>query len=303
MGLGPSETMMGETAVLLVGFGVAAYYDWRYREVSDHLWQALGAVGVFLGAVLLAPEGTTALLTWAAVSALALEHLYPWDLAIERWDDRAPGYIEIVGFLAVGTYLGVIGVRSGVGSTGLPLPVIAAFASILLGRGLFEARLLYGGADAKALISAGIVLPLQATSGLLAPPTATGILAVYPFSLTLLMNAALLSISVPVALAIVNLRRKEFTIGTGFTGYRIPVDDLPDRFVWLKDPTFASSDEEAETAEEDRSQRLQQQSELRAQGVQRVWVTPQVPFLVLLLAGAIVGSVFGNLIFDALAYI
>ena len=291
-----------ETAVLVTGFGLAACYDWKAREVSDRLWQVLATIGVFTGIVVLASDGALAVTSWIVVSLLALQHLFPWDIQLERCDERLPTVLETIGFLAVTGVLVWIGLRYGLGPSGLPIPVIAAFASILLGRGLFEARLLYGGADAKALITAGVVLPLESSVWVALPSSATAILAIYPFSLTLLMNAAIVAIAVPLYLAVRNVRDREFTFPRGFTGLTIPVSELPDRFVWLKDPTFRSQDE-AETSEEDRAQRVRQKTDLESRGVLRVWVTPQIPFLVLMFAGAILGVVFGNLVFDLLAYL
>ena len=290
---------LGRTIVLLGGLGLASYHDWRSREVGDRLWQLLAGFGAIVGGVLLAPDGLAALAAWSAVSLLAIEQLVPWDLAVERWNDRLPGYLELGGFLAVALFLAILGITQGIDPSGLPLPAIAAFASIVLGRGLFEARLLYGGADAKALIAAGLVVPISSSPWVPLPEAATRILGIYPFALTLLMNAALLAVAIPIVLAIRNVRRGEFDWRRGFSGYMIPVADLADRFVWLKDPTFRSEGtEEAGTTEEDRALREKQKAQLEARGVTRTWVTPQIPFVVLLFFGALVGAVLGNLLFD-----
>jgi hypothetical protein len=290
-----------QAAIVLLGFGVAAFHDWNTREVDDRVWQVMAVIGTVVGVVLLAPEGVVSVGLWAAVSLLALEQLFPWDLSLERVDERLPGYVEIVAFLAVGVLLVADGAGYGLGGSGVPLVVVAAFASILLGRGLFEARLLYGGADAKALITTGVVLPVLATPWLGLSGNATRILSIYPFALTLLMNAAIVALAVPISLAVRNFRQGDFEFPRSFSGFTIPVSDLTTRFVWLKDPTFQGG-EEAETAEEDLAIRRGQQAELSRQGVSRVWVTPQVPFLVLMFVGAVLGVALGNLIFDVLAY-
>ncbi|HEV2166910.1 MAG TPA: hypothetical protein VGS23_08060, partial [Thermoplasmata archaeon] len=49
-----------EAALLLVGFGIAAYFDWRTREVSDTLWGIVALVGVVIGIFALAPSGAIA---------------------------------------------------------------------------------------------------------------------------------------------------------------------------------------------------------------------------------------------------
>ena len=131
----------------------------------------------------------------------------------------------------------------------------------------------------------------------------SAILAIYPFAVTVLFNAALLSIAIPLYLAARNLRSGSFEFPRGFTGYRIPVPSLPDRFVWLRDPTFHPEIEEDDVnnSDDDRKLRERQRDELLKAGATSVWVTPQVPFVVLLAAGAILGVVAGNLAFDAFA--
>jgi prepilin signal peptidase PulO-like enzyme (type II secretory pathway) len=57
----------------------------------------------------------------------------------------------------------------------------------------------------------------------------------------------------------------------------------------------------AETSEDDRRERVKAAQELEASGVTRVWVTPQIPFLVLMAAGAVVALLAGNLVLDLLA--
>lgn len=302
--VGLDDTLrLAAIAALLGGFGIAGYLDWRTREVSDVLWQAMSAVGAVLGLVLLVPDGLVATLLWLVVSAFVFEHLLPWDVPLERVSESLPALIEIVAYVAVGVLLAVVGLTMGLGATALPPEVLAVFLTVVFARGLFEAGLLYGGADAKAMIAAGILVPILSTAVVSLPSASQAILSIYPFSLTMLMNAALVAVGIPLAIGVRNVRRGEFSLPRGFTGYTIAVADLPDRFVWLKDPTFASSTEkllEAETSEDDRKIRVRQKAELEAKGVVRVWVTPQIPFLVLFLIGAVLAIVAGNLLIDLL---
>lgn len=301
----PSLTplMAARVVVLLGGLAFAAYQDVRVREVDDLVWQGMGVVGWLLGAIVYWGDAL-ALVLWTVVGLWALEHLFPWDARLKGDAERYAGWIE------AGMYVVAIGVvvaasfDFGVGGSGVPIAIIAVAASILLARGLFEVGVLYGGADAKALIVAGVILPLDAVP-LWSPPVAVALLGYYPFTLTVLIDAALFAVIVPIAILVRNLSTHEFSFPRGFTGYTIPVSELPDRFVWMKDPTFgtpdSSNEPEPQTTEEDRALRQRQAEELKKQGVQRVWVTPQLPFILWILAGAMAALLAGNLVFDLLA--
>ncbi len=300
------EALLGtEVAVLVVGFAYAAVADWREREVTDRLWQGMGVIGVALGSVAVAPGGAWPLGLWLIVGALVLEHLVAWDDALGESLDRYADLIEGVAYAIVTALVIAAAIELGVGPSGVPVPVVAVLATVLFARGLFELGILYGGADAKALMIAGVVLPIFAAPLLTPDARALQLLTIVPFSVNLLMDAALLSIAIPIGLGVRNAARGEFSFPRGFSGYRIPVQELPQRFVWLKDPLAGDDpgDREAETSEEDRQERTRLAAVLEAKGVDRVWVTPQIPFLVVMAFGAIAALLAGNLLLDLLALV
>jgi archaeal preflagellin peptidase FlaK len=297
-----SQALLGVQIALLVGgLGYAALSDLRTREVTDRLWQVLGVVGWGLGAVWLAPGGILPVALWLLVGGLTIQHMFPWDDALGKRLDRFADLIEGVAYLLVILVVLVASVHWGIGTSGVPLAVIALLATMLFARGLFELGVLYGGADAKALMVAGLLLPLLPTPFLPQTAPVALLLTVLPFPVNLLVDAAVLSLAVPVAIAVRNVARREFEFPRGFTGYMIPVKELPDRFVWLKDPLLAEEEDAAETSEEDREIRVRAAHDLEAKGVERVWVTPQIPFVVLLALGAVAALLAGNLLLDLFA--
>jgi archaeal preflagellin peptidase FlaK len=304
--LGLTEGIQATEVVLLVGgLGYAATADWRFREVTDRLWQVIGVIGFLLGAVVVGAGGAVPLALWGVVGALALEHMFPWDEALGRRFERFADVIELAAYVGVVALVAGAAVRwVGVGDSAVPLSVIALLATIVFARALFETKVLYGGADAKALMIAGLLVPLFASplwepTGVLVPVT-----SVVPFSVALLMNAALFSLVVPIVIAIRNAKRGEFHGLRGFTGYILPVDELPKHYVWVRDPTFGDARNEEmdiETSADDQRRRTEIARELSARGVRRVWVTPQIPYLVLMAAGAVAALVAGNLVIDLIA--
>ncbi len=300
MGDALTTLVLAEIGILLAGFAYAAVADWRTREVTDRLWQVMGGLGLVLGVIALFPGGPLGVTLWVLVVALTLQHMFPWSL-----HGRLAGYDDL---LELGAYLVVIAlvlaaaIHYGVGPVGaVPYPVIALLGSVLFARGLFEAGLLFGGADAKAVMIAGVLVPVLASPIVGATSASRPLLAYLPLPVNLVMNAALLSAAIPLGLALRNVARREFHgLGT-FTGYSIAVRELPHRFVWVRNPMSreARAEEEAiETSDQDRERRERIAQELSDRGVARIWVTPQIPYLVVLTCGAVAAVLAGNLVLD-----
>jgi prepilin signal peptidase PulO-like enzyme (type II secretory pathway) len=203
----------------------------------------------------------------------------------------------------------VVGVgilRLGLGSSGVPPVAVALLATVVVARVLFEVGVLYGGADAKALIVAGVLVPLYAATWVGLPPHAALVTSILPFAINLLMDAAMLSAAIPLGVAIRNARRGEFSFRSGFTTYTIPVRDLPHRFAWVRDPAYPidrDAENAIETSAQDRQWRTKVAGELEARGILRVRVGPQIPFIVLLFGGALGALALGNWIIDLLALV
>jgi archaeal preflagellin peptidase FlaK len=293
-----------EVVLLVGGLAFAAAADWRSREVTDRLWQLLGVAGFVLGALVFGAGGVVPLALWLVVAGLTLEHMFPWDDALGPGLARHADLLELVAYVAVVVLVAVAVAQVGIGESGVPLGAVALLATVVFARVLFEAGVLYGGADAKALMIAGLLVPLFPAPLWMPSGVLVSVASVVPFPVDLLMDAALLSIVVPLAIAVRNAVRREWDGLRSFTSYTIPVDELPRRFVWVRDPTFGDArkaEAEIETSEDDRRRRSEITRELSARGVRRVWVTPQLPFLVFMFVGAIAALLAGNLVVDLIA--
>ena len=110
------------------------------------------------------------------------------------------------------------------------------------------------------------------------------------------MNAAILQvITVPLGLCFKNLARRDRGFPEMFLGYRMSIYDVPKKFVW---PMEVVRDDEIvlmifPKREGDVKKEL---AMLKAKGVEVIWVTPKVPFIIPMLLGLIFSIVIGNLI-------
>lgn len=299
-----SDLLELSAAILGGGILVAGGWDLARREVPGPLWLGLGAVAVVLGYLGL-PSGSpaTAWILWTLVAGVAIEHLVDWEGPIgARWAG-APLVIDLA--IYVGSVAVVVGFVAayGWGSPEVPVAAVAVLGVVVLARLLFETRIFGGGADAKALIVVGLLVPFFPTTWIPIDARALAPLSAIPFAITALTNAALGAIAVPLGLALWNAARGEWAGTRSFATYTLAVRDLPERFVWAEElPDGAAYDPDgAETAAEDRAMREELRRDLAARGIARVRVRPQIPMVALLALGVFLGLAAGNLLFDLAA--
>jgi preflagellin peptidase FlaK len=298
--------LVADVAFLLGGFAYAAGSDLRDREVPDGLWQLLGIVGFLIGFAAVTPYGIVPSLLWAVVGLLVIQHLFAWDVRLGAWGERYADLLELGGYVVTVALVAVAVVRVGVGPGAVPVPVIAVLVTVIFARGLFEAGILYGGADAKALMVAGLLVPMFSTPLIPPPAPIAPVTMILPFAVNVLMNSALFSVVIPLFIAVRNVRKKEFHGLSGFVGYTIPVEDIPRKYVWVRNPMSGEGREEEksiETSEDDRRRRSEIARDLRSRGVERVWVTPQIPFVVVMAVGVVAALVAGNILFDLIFHL
>ena len=160
---------------------------------------------------------------------------------------------------------------------------------ILLMYAFFQMRLLFGGADAKALMAIAILIPIQPSIGTF--PIWTSF---WPGSWTIFCNAVILFLIIPISLLIYNLVKRNIQFPYALLGYKMSVEKAKQTFMWplerIKDgkrklsymPKEFDADEELRAFEN--------------QGITEIWVTPKIPFMIPLLVGFIVAFFPGDLL-------
>jgi preflagellin peptidase FlaK len=160
----------------------------------------------------------------------------------------------------------------------------------------FQLRLIFGGADAKAIMALAILVPLEPS--IFEFPLLSSFM---PFSWIILSNSVLLFLLIPVSLLIFNIARRNIKFPYCLLGYKLSVEKAKERFVWPLEkivdgkrkfsymPKEFDVENDLETFEKN--------------GIMEIWVTPKIPFMIPLLAGFLCSFILGDLIFHLMSLI
>ena len=282
---------------------VAAASDARTRKVRDLLWISLGSIGLVLitaELVLVSPKDGVA---WSLVGCTAIL-FYAIFFGAPLFDEdgfhRRPRRL-ILWFVAVALFLYPVSLL--VSGTALPSTTLELYsmpAMVVVYQGFYRVRLLHGGSDAKGLIALGLLLPLYPDASpfpLLVPDPIfqQALRLIFPFSLAIWVDAAILALGVPLVLLLVNAVRGDLAFPQALLGYRAPTNAFP-RHAWLMEKFDARGERILVLFPKRGGDPAADLERLRAAGIDRVWVTPQIPFMVPLLGGFLLAVLVGNLL-------
>ena len=183
---------------------------------------------------------------------------------------------------------------------GFENPYYLLFIPIMIGLmfAMFQLRLIFGGADAKALMALAILVPLKPE--ILQFPLFEGSAIAMPGSWIVFSNAIILFLFIPLSLLFFNLLKRHIEFPYCVLGYKMSIEKAKQTFVWplekIKDgkrkfsymPKGFDIDDELSTFEK--------------QGIKEIWVTPKVPFMIPLLAGFIATFVLGDILSHILQF-
>jgi len=240
-------TRLGVGAALLC---YASWTDWKYRIVRDHVWKIMGAAGMVLLEMQILAESHPAHFQLIMVTTAVL-CVYPFvepakKTSLREGELAGPLYRGMLlagaGAASVFVYLAFAGDDGHMEDSAriLTIPIFMAAAY-----GLYYMRLLFGGADSKAVAFISLMMPFYPSLGNLPvfrPGEELGELAL-PFPLVILMNALVLFLAAPLVFAVHNLRKGEFEPPHGFFGYKMDVNEVPGSFVWLMEKVKAPREE------------------------------------------------------------
>lgn len=172
------------------------------------------------------------------------------------------------------------------------LAFIPAFVVIMYG--LWWVGLIAGGADAKALMAIGVLLPFPATLGEGLPLFGSPV----PAAFSVLGNSLLLFLVIPLAMFVWNLLHGHARVPHAFLGVKRRGVDVERGHAW----PMETIDDEGRRKSRFFASRLDQSEvdaqfeRIRALGDEMVWVTPKIPFMIPLLGGFILTFAVGDVL-------
>ena len=185
-------------------------------------------------------------------------------------------------------------------TVGFENPYYLLFIPIMIGLmfALFQLRLIFGGADAKALMALAILVPIKPE--ILQFPLFEGAVISMPGSWIIFSNSILLFLLIPVSLLIVNLLKRNIEFPYCVLGYKMSVEKAKHTFVW---PLEKIKDGERKFSYMPKEFDIEKELlAFEKHNITEIWVTPKVPFMIPLLAGFIATFVLGDILSHILQF-
>jgi len=166
------------------------------------------------------------------------------------------------------------------------IPIMIGFVYLL-----FQMRLLFGGADAKAIMALAILLPLQPKIYQI-PIWGQSFM---PASWTVFVNSLIIFLFIPIFLLIYNLTQRNIKLPHALLGYKMKLQKAKEKFVW---PLEKIQDGKTKLIIRPKEFDTQEEyNEFEKQGITEIWVTPKIPFMIPLLLGFICTYFFGDILY------
>jgi len=284
---------------------VAAASDLRTRRVRDPLWIGLGTLGlVVLAAQLVVESAPWPAWSFAGSAALLFYTVFFGRPLTEEDGFHARPIRIAVLLIAAAMWLAPLAFAGAVPASGSTPGLASMPVMIVVYQGFYRFRVLHGGADAKGLMAITLLVPTYPNAVpfpvLMPDPRVDSVLrTVFPFSLIVWVDAALVSLAIPIGLFLFNAVRGDLAIPQAFLGYRARLDSFP-AHAWLMEKMTPRGEHVLVLFPKRGENPAEDIARLRATGVDRAWVTPKTPFMLPLLVGFLLAFVAGNLLLAVL---
>jgi len=166
------------------------------------------------------------------------------------------------------------------------IPIMIALMYVL-----FQLRLIFGGADAKALMAIAILVPLQPTISQF-PLWGESYM---PASWFIFSNSVILFLFIPLSLFIYNVTKRNIQFPYCVLGYKMSIKKAKEKFIW---PLEKIVDGKRKFVYMPKNFDVDDElNEFEKIGITEIWITPKIPFMIPLLAGFICAFILGDILF------
>lgn len=310
---------LGRILLGMCVLGVASLTDLRTRRVPNRLWYVAAAIAMgLLVADLALIDGST---SWhllmafpvAAIFAVTVTGGELWPVMPDDEEDQdreltpaeARVYIAdlaVSGVLVVASVAVLWFARDHLAGDGDPFPyILGSVLTIGLALALYMTRALHGGGDAKALMTLAVIYPIHPLAELFPITGMPEGLELFPFSLGVLLNAAIITALSPLAFIVMSATRGPLRFPEALFGYPVPIEHVDKGQLWLMYEAAEGGEMvtrrmwpgRSKEAEEARARALEM---MRRRGEDRAYVSPKIPFMVPLFIGLLVAIFLGNVL-------
>ncbi|MFA5772723.1 MAG: A24 family peptidase C-terminal domain-containing protein [Thermoplasmata archaeon] len=291
-----------DVARLIVGVVIlifASHTDWKTRRAPNILWIFLAIAGLLIIEFQSIATDKPAIcrLTLIPVAIFFATIITDGEIFTRILDKKKNAMIviglNIFAILAIVFQVYTQGLGDAYFVQLITIPIM-----FLIFRGMYSAGLLHGGADAKAMLAIAILVPFYpkiANFPLLGSPKLAVTELVLPYSLVILFNSVILFIFVPIVFLIYNGIRGNLVFPQCILGYKMRLEDVPKRFVWLMERIVGG--ERKMFFFPSKNYKLNMElTKLKNEKITSVWVTPKIPFLIPIAVGFVTAFIFGNIL-------
>ncbi|ADD09117.1 A24 family peptidase C-terminal domain-containing protein [Candidatus Aciduliprofundum boonei] len=261
-------------------FAIASYQDWKDRLISPTIWFILGFIAFGLDIY----QYPTLIGIIALIPSIIL--FYEWFF---EWEGREKYIQYALWIIAFGIFVYSI-------ISYAPSPLLVMFILLIIFRVLHKIKVIRGRADTRALMSIAILQPIYPSFfgfPIFVPPYIEIVELTFPFAFLTLLYAAIAALMFILYLFFRNLARRDIGFPEMFIGYRIPIEEVDKKHVWLM--------ERVENGEHvlyvhPSSHTKEDIDKLKKIGRDRVWIQPKIPFIIFITIGLIAAYLLGNFI-------
>ena len=175
-------------------------------------------------------------------------------------------------------------------------PILLISILMVLFRLLHRVKIIRGRADVRALMAISLLQPLYphfSPFPIFVPAYENIVQLTFPFTFLVLLYSAIASLFFLLFIFLRNIVRGDLGFPEMFMGYRMDVEEVNKRHVWLMQ-RFEDGEDVLYIHPKEHS--IEDIELLKKMGRKKVWVQPKIPFVIFITIGLILSYLIGNFI-------